>query len=281
MIMRKQVLVLVILLLGSLRIIGQEIGPAKGTLIIMGGGNVRDPFLKSVTATFGTLDVPMVVIPTAEGQATYDENFTDFVQLKNRGVTNVQILHTTEPEVANTEAFTEPLRHAKVVWFSGGRQWRLVDAYKNTLTEKMLWDVLSRGGIIGGSSAGATIQGSYLVRGDTRNNQIMMGDHQQGFGFLKNVAIDQHVLARNRHFDLLEVLAAHPGLLGIGIDEKTGIVVKGDKFEVIGDSYVAVYDGSFWSREGIALKNLPANQPLFYFLRPGDTYDLKNRKVVD
>lgn len=162
----------------------------------------------------------------------------------------------------------------------GGRQWRLVDAYKNTKVEKMLWAVLERGGVIGGSSAGATIQGSYLARGDTKNNQIMTGDHEEGFGFLKNVAIDQHHLARNRHFDMFAILKKYPGLLGIGIDEFTAIIVKGNKFQVLGNGYVTIYDGTFWSREGSLLKVLPEKKSLFYFLRSGDRYDLNARKVI-
>ena len=164
--------------------------------------------------------------------------------------------------------------------FGGGRQWRLVDAYKGTKTEKLFWKVLERGGVIGGSSAGATIQGSYLARGDSKNNQIMMGDHEVGFGFLKNVAIDQHVIARNRQFDMFTILRKKPELLGIGIDEGTAIIVQGDKFEVDGASYVLVYDGSFWSREGSNLKNLPNKKATFYFLRPGDKYDLVKRKII-
>ncbi|MBA7535319.1 Cyanophycinase [subsurface metagenome] len=171
--------------------------------------------------------------------------------------------------------------HAKGVWFGGGRQWRLVDAYKDTKTEKMLWKVLERGGVIGGTSAGATIQGSYLARGDTKNNQIMMGDHEEGFGFIKDIAIDQHVLARNRHFDMFEILKNQPNLLGIGIDENTAIIVKGNSFEVIGKSYVIIYDGLFWSREGWELKKLPKNNGLFYFLREGDKYNLVERKILE
>ncbi len=144
----------------------------------------------------------------------------------------------------------------------------------------MLWKVLDRNGVIGGSSAGATIQGSFLARGDTKNNQIMMGDHQEGFGFIKNVAIDQHVLARNRQFDMFDILRNRPELLGIGIDEGTAIIVRGNQFEVMGKSYVLVYDGTFWSREGSDLKTLPDKDHLFYFLRPGDKYDLLNRSVI-
>ena len=256
------------------------IGPSNGTLIILGGGDLSESLIKSFIQIGGGLDAPMVIIPTADGQDNYDDNFGEAGMLKKIGATNVKVLHTTDREIANTESFVEPLIDAKVVWFSGGRQWRLVDAYKNTLTEKMLWKVLENGGVIGGSSAGATIQGSFLVRGDTRNNQIMMGDHQEGFGFLKNAAIDQHVLARNRHFDMIEILTQRPELLGIGIDESTGIIVNGNQFEVIGESYVVVYDGSFWSREGSDLKMIPENTVLFYFLRAGDKYDLLNRRVI-
>jgi cyanophycinase len=144
----------------------------------------------------------------------------------------------------------------------------------------LFWEVLNRGGVIGGTSAGATIQGSYLARGDTKNNQIMMGDHEAGFGFMKNVAIDQHLLARNRHFDMFDILEKRPELLGIGIDESTAIIVQGDMFEVIGKSYAIVFDGSFWSREGSELKNLPLDENLFYFLRSGDRYNLKEREVL-
>ena len=128
------------------------------------------------------------------------------------------------------------------MFFGGGRQWRLADAYLNTRTHTELLALLDRGGVISGSSAGASIMGSFLVRGDTETNTRMMGDHLVGFGLLKNVGIDQHLLRRNRHFDLIEVIEAHPELLGIGLDEDTAIVVEGDRFEVIGQSYTAIYD---------------------------------------
>ena len=134
---------------------------------------------------------------------------------------------------------------------------------------------------IAGTSAGVTIQGSYLARGDTKKNTIMMGDHEEGFSLIKNIAIDQHLLARNRHFDMFEILRNRPELLGIGIDESTAIIVKGDIFEVVGKSYVVVYDGKFWSREGSELKKLPEKEQIFYFLREGDSYNLKERTIMN
>jgi cyanophycinase len=282
----KTFYILLVLILNFLSLCGQDVkdqnfssGPPNGTLIIIGGGEISESLNNKIMQVSGGLQIPIVVIPTADGGDNYDENFGEAGLLRKMGATNVTILHTNDRNVANSEEFVEPLLGAKLVWFSGGRQWRLVDAYKNTLTEKMLWKVLENGGTIGGSSAGATIQGSFLVRGDTKNNQIMMGDHQVGFGFLTNVAIDQHVLARNRQFDMFEILRNHPGLLGIGIDESTAIIVKGDLFEVVGKSYVVVYDGKFWSREGSELKNLPGSDHLFYFLREGDSYNLRERKI--
>jgi cyanophycinase len=256
------------------------IGPPNGTLVIVGGGGRSDEIIKSFIKLAGGNDAPIILIPTADGNETYDQNNGEANIIRKMGATNVTVLHTKNRDVANSDSFVKPLVNAKAVWFGGGRQWRLVDAYKNTLTEKMLWKVLERGGVIGGTSAGATIQGSYLARGDTKNNQIMMGDHEEGFGFLKNVAIDQHVLARNRQFDMFDILKNRPELLGIGIDENTAIIVHGNQFKVMGESYVVVYDGTFWSREGSDLKHLPDKTKLFYFLHKGDQYDLLNRKMI-
>jgi len=139
----------------------------------------------------------------------------------------------------------------------------------DTRTEEELWKLLERGGVIGGSSAGASIQGSYLVRGDTQTNEIMMGDHEVGFGFLTNSAIDQHLLMRNRQFDLVDVINEHPELLGIGIDENTAIVVTGDEFEVIGQSYVAIYDNT----------RMIGDRGFSYFLAPGDRFDMQTREA--
>ncbi|MGD1892377.1 MAG: cyanophycinase [Cyclobacteriaceae bacterium] len=255
-------------------------GPKKGSLVIAGGGKLEESIIKRFIELAGGTDAPIVIIPTALGAKSYDENYGGTKAFRDAGATNITVLHTDDRTEANSEDFVQPLREAKAVWFGGGRQWRLVDSYKDTKAEELFWQVLEKGGVIGGSSAGATIQGSYLARGDTKNNQIMMGDHEEGFNFIKNIAIDQHVLARNRQFDMFDILKNRPGLLGVSIDEGTAMVVQKNQFEVLGDSYVIVYDGSFWSREGSDLKTLPPNDKLFYFLREGDQYDLKKRKVI-
>ena len=244
----------------------QTVGPPSGALVIVGGA-LRDP---AVWGRFielaGGPDAPIVVIPTAGEAREYSGDWSGLDRIKAAGLRRVTLLHTTDRNVADSEAFVAPIREARGVWFTGGRQWRLADAYLGTRVERELWALLERGGVIGGSSAGATIQGSCLARGDTKTNTIMMGDHEQGFGFIQNVAIDQHLLKRNRQFDLLEIIRAKPELLGIGIDEDTAIVVEGDRFEVIGRSYVAIYDAN-------------TTEP-FVLLAPGDKFDLASRKKV-
>ncbi|HEX9729313.1 MAG TPA: cyanophycinase [Gemmatimonadales bacterium] len=246
----------------------QEVGPANGALVVVGGAMQDPAIVRRFLDLAGGPDAPIVVIPTAGGAEAYDQYWSGLRQFKEQGATNLTVLHTTDRAVSNSDAFVEPLRAARGVWFAGGRQWRLADAYLDTKVHAALWALLARGGVIGGSSAGATIQGSYLARGDTRNNTIMMGDHVEGLGFLKEVAIDQHLLRRNRQFDLIEVIEAHPALLGIGIDENTAIVVQGDDFEVMGQGYVAIYDHGAQIDSG----------GKFYFLAPGDRFDLQTRE---
>ena len=246
-----------------------EIGPERGTLIIIGGA-MKDPaILQRFMELAGGPDAPVVVIPTAGGADSYDQNWRGLQMFRNAGFRNLTVLHTKNREVADSAEFILPIIKARGVFFGGGRQWRLADAYLNTRTHRELFALLDRGGVIAGSSAGATIQGSYLVRGDTKTNTIMMGDHTEGMGFLKNTGIDQHLLRRNRHFDMLEVMKAHPDLLGIGIDEDTAIVVQGDRFDVMGQGYVVIYDHS---------SHIPPSGP-FYFMAPGDRFNLKTRQA--
>ena len=220
----------------------QEIGPKNGALILAGGGRLDQGVYQRFIDLAGGESARIVMIPTAGSDEHYDDRWNGLQRLKPFNPARLSVLHTRDRNTANSESFTASLRSATGVWFSGGRQWRLADAYLHTRVHSELKALLSRGGVIGGSSAGATIQGSYLVRGDTKTSEIVMGDHVEGLGFLKNVGVDQHLLRRNRQFDLISVLGKHPNLLGIGIDEGTAIVVQGDSLEVIGKSYVAIYE---------------------------------------
>jgi cyanophycinase len=257
-----------------------EYGPAKGTLVIIGGGPTTDTgIMEKFIELAGGPKAKLVIVPTAGGNKTpkgeikvYNEEAV-LASWKKRGLTNVRMLHTHDPKIADTEEFVAPLREADAVWFDGGRQWNIVDSYMNTLTYKEFHKVLERGGVIGGSSAGATIQGDYLVRGAIAGPDIVMTpekEHEHGFNFLRKTAIDQHINTRNRWDDLIPVIKKYPNLLGIGLSEGTAIIVKGDRFEVMGTWKVAVHDNQRLYQ--------PWEKP-YFVLSAGDTYNMKTRQV--
>lgn len=257
-----------------------EYGPAKGTLLIVGGGNLDGTGIQEkFIALAGGVEKKFVIVPTAGGNRNREGAIVQYAEADvvrswlRLGVKHVRMLHTHDSKVADTEVFVTDLREADAVWFNGGRQWNIVDSYAGTLTYRELHKVLERGGVIGGSSAGATIQGAYLVRGDTSGPNVMMtaeANHQEGFKFLRRSAIDRHINARNRWDDLIPVIQKFPTLLGLGISEKTALIVRGDAFEVMGVWKVAVHDNTRVYQ--------PWEKP-YFVLSSGDVYNMKTRKI--
>jgi cyanophycinase len=204
----------------------------SGSLVIVGGGSMPKDVVDRFIELAGGRDARIVVLPTAVPRAETTDEVPGF--LKRAEVANITVLTQRCGEV-ETDEFQSAVKSATGVWFGGGRQWNFVDAYNDTTAVELFHDVLHRGGVIGGSSAGATIQGEFLVRGHPLGNTVMMAEgYERGFAFLPGVAIDQHFAQRGRQPDLLPVIRRHPKLLGIGIDEGTAVVVTGSKAEVIG-----------------------------------------------
>ena len=259
-----------------------EYGPATGTLVIVGGGSTAGTGImeRFIELGGGAEEGRFVIVPTAGGNYDREGNLRVFdedrvlASWRERGVMNVSMLHTHDAKLADTEAFSADLVQATAVWFNGGRQWNIVDSYAGTRTYDLFHEVLERGGVTGGSSAGATIQGEYLVRGATEGSQIVMTDeenHQLGFEFLRKSAIDQHINARMRWDDIIPVIEQQPHLLGIGLSEGTAIIVTGDTFEVMGKWMVAVHDNT---------RTYQPWQKPYFVLAPGDAYDMKARRIV-
>jgi cyanophycinase len=272
--------------------------PAKGYLVLVGGGVISYSIIREFVHLAGGKNANIVVIPTADE----DENIViNDSLLKNEnpqgnasimsekpieavtpetfvmfGVKHVTILNTRNRSQADSIDFVKPLRDATGVWFTGGRQWRLADSYLNTRTQAELEDLLKRGGVIGGTSAGASIQGSYLVRGDTFSNLKVQGDHVAGFGFLQRSAIDQHVIARHRERDLIPLIQQKPYLLGIGLDENTAILVHGAQLQVIGSSQVVITDARQKSSRDTATRQ----QVGIFYLHAGQRFNLLTRSVI-
>ena len=252
-------------------------GPENGSLVIIGGGQHPGSVVDTIVSLAGGKNKAKIVVVTnasGPGEDYHSKTIEEFSQ--RVGKKNVSTLNLKSIEEANDEKNLKALKEATGVFFTGGRQWRITDVYLNTKAHQYFNDVLARGGVISGSSAGASVQGSLLWRGDTKGAHILIGDHTQGLGFLRYSAIDQHILARNRQSDLAEYIAAANKLIpedqtkfiGIGIDEATAIVVQKDEFEVIGNSYVAVHGGH---------NNFGRDDSLLQILKPGDKYDLAKR----
>ena len=185
-------------------------------------------------------------------------------QWRENGAKNLSVLHTRDRKVADTEAFVKPIRDRA----RGVLRRRPPVAAGRFLSQhahaQELSALLSRGGVDRRLVGRRVDPASFMVRGDTKGNEKMIGDHTVGLGFLKNAAVDQHLLRRNRQFDMLEVIDAHPQLLGIGLDEDTAIVVQGDQFDVIGKSYAVIYSN----------RPVAGASGRFYFMGAGDRFDM-------
>ena len=246
-------------------------GPKKGYLLITGGATQAPDFQRFIEMSGGK-NARIVVIPTASvtkptDQATLQAQYCTGPKSPFAAV-QCTVVHTTDRTVANSPEFVAPLKTATGIWLEGGRHWRLADAYLDTLTLKEIFAELDRGGTVGGGSAGATIQGSYMVRGSSNpdDNTIMMAPgHEIGFGLFTNVTIDQHVDVRRRENDLAAVIKAHPDLLCLGLDQSTSMTIHGDTLTVNGPKRVAVWDGKDHDGKG------------YYYLRTGDQLNTATR----
>ena len=199
---------------------------ASGSLVIVGGGGAPAEIWDKFVELAGGKDSRIVVLPTAVAEPEYEDD-DEARLLKQHGAGEVRMLRQYSRDDVSKPEYLEELRWATGIWFGGGRQWRFVDAYWGTPAWNELKQVLVRGGVIGGSSAGATIQGDLLVRGHPLGNQIMVADgYRRGLGLLDGVAIDQHFKQRNRFDDLAAVVKRYPKIYGIGIDESTALVVQ-------------------------------------------------------
>lgn len=265
--------ILVILFLFSAKLYAQ-IGPANGKLIIIGGGDIPDTIYNIFAEHCGGKDQPIVVIPTATGDDEWIRSGGHLKKFSERGFTNLTTIHTRDRNKADDPEFLKAISKAKGIFFGGGDQERLAQAYAGTALHKAMFELLNRGGAIMGTSAGATIMGSVLIGGDHRKYPDKKHAFPEGLSFITKTAIDQHVLARNRQFDLVPVLEADPTLFGLAIDESTAAVVEKGTISVAGDSYVLIYDQEHWATQK---KEWGRVFMPFRMMRRGGSFDLKTK----
>lgn len=271
------VIVAFVILCTSPTVAQKSAGPTNGTLIVDGGG-ATEPIVRRFVELSGGPHARIVVIATAPSSIRFGPDNVildpDWPRDRNEwrqyheylkrwfGVDQVEIIHTRDRRTADTEAFIAPLNSATGVYLAPGNSGRLADAYLGTRTHIALKNLLKRGGVVFGSSAGAIIQGSFTVRGRPDKPLLMAAGKTMGFGFLTNVAINPHLTSAKRDAELVNVVDAHPKILGIGIDDDAALLVQKNVFEVIGTGRVAIYD------------NVRRNGSWYYWLKPGERFDL-------
>jgi len=262
----------------------------KGHLFIIGGGDRSAAMMKRfIHLAEGFRSGKIVILPMASS-VPEEVGPEQTLQLVNYGANHVEF-HILSREDAQNPASLRLFEDIGGVFFSGGVQSRLADVLLDTPVHKMLLDFYEAGGVIGGTSAGAAVMSEIMITGDEKRTveeghafETIEVDNivtARGFGFIKTAVIDQHFVRRKRHNRLVSLVAENPGLLGIGIDESTAIVVNpDDTFDVIGERCVIVYDFSGTEIKIFPADGISAHNARMHILKQGDTFDLKARKAL-
>jgi cyanophycinase len=234
----------------------------KGKLFVIGGGD-RTPLLMhslAKTANLGANDY-VVVLPMSSGEP--DSSFfyfkEDWVTVSGKPLVNFNF---TKDRV-NDKQWLDSLANAKLVFITGGDQFRFMKAVQNTPVHDAIHQAYQNGATIAGTSAGAAVMSGLMITGRELTDTTYRPTFRKlkdknielvsGLGLITTAIIDQHFIVRSRYNRLLSALALHPKLTGIGIDEETAIIVSGNKAEVAGERQVIVL------KRPINLKVLPNN----------------------
>jgi cyanophycinase len=233
----------------------------SGALVICGGGRLPEQLPQRFLDLAGGGEARIVIVTTASRYADSPAIERSLSFWRAQRVASLDVLHTSSREVADSDAFSEPLAGATGVWFVGGDQNKVTRAYLGTKTQRRLHELLDRGGVIGGTSAGAAIMSQVMIAGGRSEPRL-----SPGLGFLSGAIVDQHFLKRRRQDRLVKAVCARPGHIGLGIDEGTAIVVQGTTLRVLGESEVCVCRPA----------DSPAAVPKIETLKPGEQADLED-----
>ncbi|MCZ7610201.1 MAG: cyanophycinase [Ignavibacterium sp.] len=282
--MKRIILSIIIILLTSPIYCSQT----KGKLVIVGGVQTTEIVKKYVELAGGS-NAKIIVIPNAGSDPVYWSE-VQVKEFNDLGAQAQYLLFTKE--TADGKANLDKMDWANAVFFLGGDQSVLTHDMLGTKLLQKVFDIYNNGGVVGGSSAGAAVMSEVMITGNELVNKdssasfvtIERGNVEvkKGFGFLKNVIVDQHFLKRKRHNRTISALIEHPDLFGIAIDESTAIIVYPDEtFEVIGSNQVLVYDPT----NGKNIRedkngNLGITDMKLQVLISGDKFDMKTKQVI-
>ena len=220
----------------------------KGHLIIIGGAEDKtgeSVILKQAKEMLADDDVLTVLTTATEDPFEVGKNYKQvFTRL---GISKIQIININTRDDANNAEINKLIKNSKCIFITGGDQLRLTSILGGTAAYNAIKKVYFSGGLIMGTSAGASVMSSTMVvQGDdnepAKKCTLKMAP---GFDLLNNTIVDQHFDQRGRFGRLLCGVAENPDVLGIGIDEDTAIKVYPDMhFEIIGTNSVTIIDGS-------------------------------------
>ncbi|GIW87944.1 MAG: hypothetical protein KatS3mg108_2268 [Isosphaeraceae bacterium] len=216
---------------------GDTSSPRLGQLVVVGGGQPVPEIMRRALERAGGATALVVVVP----QASIDPPGTaqrSVESWREAGAERVEWLSDLEAPEAR-----RALRSADLIWFCGGSQTRLMSRLQQAGLVELIRERYRSGAMVGGTSAGAAVLSRVMIAGPAGPRgtpEAQRARVEEGLGLWPEVIIDQHFIRRNREGRLRQVVAEHPALLGVGIDEGTAVLVRGDELEVVGQSRVIV-----------------------------------------
>lgn len=255
-----------------------------GPLIIIGGHEAKSgdrTILKEVARRLDGGKLVIATVASHEPEGYFDSYRKGFRDL---GVGELVELYVEERSESHDAEVLAVLDGAAGVFFSGGDQLRISSQIGDTPIERRIRDLHARGGLIAGTSAGASVMSeTMLVKGPSAESYRIGEVHMApGLGLLRDVIIDQHFAERGRFGRLLGAVAHNPRLMGLGIDENTATVVEGGRMTVIGEGAVYVVDGENATHsnisEGAAEDALSMFNVTLHVLSKGDVFDIRARR---
>jgi cyanophycinase len=225
-------------------------GP-QGKLFIIGGGKRPPEMIQRMIREAGLdQDGYIVILPMASSEPDTSVFYAS-TQFIEQGISRIaDFWFTQESEAAASQL--DSLVNARLIYITGGDQNRFMEAIAGTAVEEAIKTCYMNGGMIAGTSAGAAVMSEKMITG----NELKRQDYREtfrtieadnielgtGLGLITTAIIDQHFVWRSRHNRLITATIEHPEIIGIGIDEATAVLVKGNTAEVVGDSQVLVYE---------------------------------------
>lgn len=255
-----------------------------GPLFIIGGHEDKEgdrDILKAIARELGGGKLVLCTVASHEPDGYLEMYRQAFADLD---VGEIVELYVDERTESSHSRVAEKCHDAAGIFFTGGDQLRISSHMGCTPVEDEVRRAFERGAVIAGTSAGASVMSETMLVNGAGGSSFRIGDLHMapGLGLLRDVLIDQHFAERGRHGRLLGAVAHNPRLLGLGIDENTAAVVRGNALQVLGQGAVTVIDGSGISHtniaEGQASDTLSAFGVKVHVLAEGNGFDLNSRQ---